>query len=115
MSGDSDLRAQFDRLRRQDELSASPFASHWAQATRITVPSGRPVLRAAAIAVAVMLVTAAAFLVNRPAPRQTPAAQISQWRSPTAFLLRPRSNQLLTTTPRFGEPIIPSFKEQTNR
>lgn len=111
---DPDLRAQFDHLKRQDALSARPFAAQWEEARRHATRR-RPMPRLAAIAAALVLVAIASFLIHDRTPRPSAVAAITQWQSPTASLLRTPGSQLFTTTPRFGEPIIPSFQELSNR
>ncbi len=114
MNGDPDLRAQFDRLKQEDALSAPLFSGSWEAARRSAGSPRRPLLRAAAVAAALVPVAIGLFLVQIHPPRQTVTAQVSQWHSPTAFLLRTPGSPLFTSTPRFGEPLIPSFQETRN-
>jgi hypothetical protein len=111
MSSDSGFREQFDRMKREDELSARPFSAYWQDARQSAGRRGAWVLNFGAIAAVLALVAVVAFVVHVRSPRQASIGQISQWRSPTDSLLRTPGNQLFTTMPRFGDSVLPSFKE----
>jgi hypothetical protein len=94
---DRDLRARFAELRRQDVLRAPDFAGLMQHARR----SRARMFTRMAVAVCVL---AAGLLVlvlypRRPAP---PAPSLTQWRSPTDFLLETPGRDLLRSVPRFG-------------
>jgi hypothetical protein len=101
---DDDLRARFTELRREEEARAPEFAfppRTWAEQGR-RWPAGK------LIAGAVCLVTmAAAVFLLRIAP-QAPdrnrhtVASITEWRSPTDFLLQTPGRELLRTVPSIG-------------
>ena len=81
---DRDLRARFAELRRQDALRAPDFAGLTQQARR----SRPPMFRRMAVAAAVCVLAAGLLVLTlypwRSAP---PVPSLTQWRSPTDFLL----------------------------
>lgn len=92
---DRDLRARFAELRRQDALRAPEFAG-------LIRRSRPPMFRRMAVAAVCVLVAGLLVLVlypRRPAP---PALSLTQWRSPTDFLLQTPGRDLLRSVPRFG-------------
>jgi hypothetical protein len=102
---DDDLRARFGELRREEEAQAPEFAFPsvgWAG-------QGRRWSAGKLIAGAVCLVTmvAAVFLLRLvpPKPEQKPGkpvASLTEWRSPTDFLLDTPGRELLRTVPTIG-------------
>ena len=104
---DDDLRRELAELRRQDERSAPDFESMWARARADAV--GRRVRRRVQLvaAAALVLMVAGAVLAARSRGRTerpsaaelTRTAPLSQWRSPTAFLLDGATSDLLRTVP----------------
>jgi hypothetical protein len=114
MTDDSDLRARFDGLKSEDAFSAPPFSDCWEEARQSAGRRGRWILNVPGIAAAFALVVIAAFAIYIRFSRQASIDQISHWRSPTASLLSTPGSRLFTTVPHFGEPLIPTFKEQRN-
>lgn len=123
---DTGLRAAFAQLRSRDRELAQPFARVWTAAQR-RVASGRPAKAGyrwvAATGLASILIAVA--LVYRTVWISTPASDIaadpiayspqsvapepvalSQWRSPTEFLLVTADRELLRNVPRFGQPAV---------
>ncbi len=121
------IKELFDELKRQDERRVPSFARLWAAAVARSesVPHRNVRLRFAVAfaALALIVVVLANFLKQPTTPsastkRAELAASISQWQSPTDFLLVPVDRQLLKTLPRLGDPLhgvqgISSYK--TNR
>jgi hypothetical protein len=97
------IRENFAQLRRADERQAPSFAETWEAANSRAGRHAEPAFRLATAAAAIVLLIGATWLV-RGRPPARPAAQLSQWRSPTASLLETPGLQLLRTTPRLGEP-----------
>jgi len=104
---DDDLRDRFAALRREEEAQAPQYAVLWpGGAGHGRWPSQA---KAKLIAVAVCLVTmvAAVFLL-RPVPQKLereasrPVASLTEWRSPTDFLLETPGRELLRTVPAIG-------------
>ncbi len=93
---DQELKDAFQDLRARDERSAPPFAGvHDAALAR----SWRARLwRPAAAAAAVLIVTASAFAL-RGREARPPAASLSDWRSPTEFLLTSPGGYLTINAP----------------
>jgi hypothetical protein len=123
---DDDLARAFAALRRVEEEESPPFGRLWAAAgsapgraaggaqTRpaasdscapsSTDPARSPLLlglRWAAVAGAVLL---SGWLMARrvPPPLYAPGPSLSEWRSPTAFLLRTPGRELLREPPALG-------------
>ncbi|HJU43815.1 MAG TPA: hypothetical protein VJ691_13400 [Vicinamibacterales bacterium] len=102
MTGGDDptLRERFAALRAEETQGAPSFGS-----VRARRPAARPNRRRRAFA---MAAAAAAivfgFLVLRPEPRPGfEQLSITEWRSPTAFLLENPAASLLQATPAVGE------------
>lgn len=152
------IRALFQRLKREDEQHAPPFARSWAAAQSRRAPRGRRrlVWRLAAAGMVALSLSAAWLGYHRlavkrvtpnktavkqakaiepakpdsparpvrkppppaakpvkarrqrisPAPAQAELTLLSQWRSPTEFLLHTPGEALLKTAPRAGESLI---------
>ncbi len=104
---DDDLRAAFDELRAHDAGRAPSFEAVLA-AARAKACERRPrtPLRAAA-AVLVLVASGAALvlLLHRQGTR-TAAFSLSEWRSPTAFLLRMPGDAILRRVPAVSESVV---------
>jgi hypothetical protein len=104
---DRDLRARFAELRRQDVLRAPEFAGLMHRARRARRPMFTR-MAAAAVCVLVAGLLVLTLHLRHPAP---PAPSLTQWRSPTEFLLQTPGRDLLRSVPRFGvwpeEGIVP--------
>jgi hypothetical protein len=95
---DEDLTGAFEDLREHDARTAPPFAAvHEAALARGRARRHRSWFPAAAVA-AIVLVTLFAL---RARPAYPPAPPLSQWRSPTAFLLESSGDRLIKTVPSF--------------
>ena len=95
-SNDRDLRERFAALRREDASQAPEFDAVLRHARRSKTAWSRWAAAAA------MVVVAAVLLVKfypRPAP---PTQSITEWKSPTDFLLETPGRDLLQTMPSFG-------------
>jgi len=105
---DRDLRERFAALRREEEAGAPAIEGLVARARARTRGEAlrirRPVL-VLATAAAVLLVIALLDL-HKP-PRPFPVPSITEWRSPTDFLLQTPGREVLESLPRFGEGLIP--------
>lgn|SRR5262249_20539786 len=101
----------FQELRRTEEGNAPAFLDVWQKAVSHAGRSGksRTVLSFAAAAMAAILLIAVFWLFwNRPAPEAhypIPTPSISQWKSPTDFLMKPATQSWLNTMPQFGESL----------
>jgi hypothetical protein len=111
---DSDIRPQFERLKREDARSLRPFSLCWEAARQTVGRRDRWSLNVSAIAVAMVLLVIGVFAVQFRSSRQASIHQISQWRSPTSSLLKTPGDQLFKSLPRIAEPPNLSFKEQRN-
>jgi hypothetical protein len=107
---DPDLAPRFEALRRQEEGAAPAFAHLWGAAERrrregrsATFHRGAMALAAISIA-AVALLSAWLVALRVPAPTASLGAvpSISEWRSPTAFLLRTPGQEILEQPPALG-------------
>lgn len=102
---DDDLRGRFAALRREEEAQAPEFA---------VLPGGGPehgrwrsVGKLVAVAVCLVTITAAALwlrLASQKLEREPgkPVASLTEWRSPTDFLLETPGRELLRTVPAIG-------------
>jgi hypothetical protein len=104
---DHDLGDRFHALRREDAATAPPFRATLAAArARAAARPGRRGLwlRAAAVAVTVVVVTgvAVALRFSRPHRRMTIDLATVRWEAPTDFLLRVPGDDLLRTVPELG-------------
>lgn len=119
------IRELLHELKKEDERLAPTFARHWERALSQT-GKARPFRRVFPVAAAVLLIVLGGLLVlffrpltNPPSPMRTPAPGtptteppsppvplISQWRSPTDFLLKAPGDPLLKTVPRLGESLV---------
>jgi len=109
---DSDLRAQFDALKAEDERAVRPFASCREAATLNVMHRDRWIPSIPAIAgVLTLLLVAAIAVFIRPSPHQV-INEISRWQSPTASLLKTPGSEFLTNMPQIGEPAIPPLKDE---
>ena len=108
-SNDPAIRELFRALRLEDERLAPSFARVWAAAASRTAELRRPsrALARLAAAAAVLTMAGVATVVLRQQTR--PPSQemsISQWRSPTSFLLASPSEPLLKTVPQLSKPVV---------
>jgi hypothetical protein len=104
---DRDLRERFAAMRRGEEAGAPPIDRLLARAR-----SGGEARRLAgpglAIAAAAAVLMALALLPRREPPPPSPVPLLTEWRSPTDFLLQTPGREILDTLPRFGEGLIPT-------
>lgn len=98
------IRGFFHDLRREDERLAPPFARDWeAAAARMGSPRRpRRTLRGVAAAAAVLTAAGVSAVILRSPRPPAPDISITQWRSPTALLLKSPAEPLLKTGPRLG-------------
>lgn len=101
---DEELRNRFAALRRQEEAQVPLFAlPHARGRMMVGQPSFRRMLASAAL---LTLVTAASLLfLLHSGPQQHPGnavASLSEWKSPTDFLLNTPGREVLRTVPRIG-------------
>jgi hypothetical protein len=111
---DDRLREDFADLRRRDRESAPPFTRIAAAAEARSPQRMRLKIGAAAMAALALAITFAER--TQQAPR-LPAQNLSQWSSPTAFLLETPGWQFLNQTPRLGGPpfeLSPAAQEGLN-
>ncbi len=100
MDDDRDLRERFLAARAEDERAAPSFAALLASAAARGGSRSRiSRLVLAALAAALLLV-----LLPQPGRRPRPELEpsITEWRSPTDFLLRTPGREVLGAIPRFG-------------
>jgi hypothetical protein len=105
---DRELRERFAALRREDEAGAPALERLLARA-RPRAGTGKEALRlgrpALALAAAAAVFLGIALLDPRKPPPSLPS--ITEWRSPTDFLLQTPGREVLESLPRFGEGLIP--------
>lgn len=94
---DQDLRERFAVLRREDADLAPDFAM--LQKRRLPAPRPWRLRAAVAAALVVMVAVMALKFYQRPAP--PPGPSITQWKSPTDFLLQTPGRELLESAPAF--------------
>ena len=94
---ESDLRAAFQALRREDTAQAPPFEAVVAGAGRRSLFPGWAMLAAASLAAAAIAGALRWRLVPPPA-----ATSIGHWTAPTDFLLNTPGRELLETVPPIG-------------
>ena len=102
---DPDLARSFAALRREEQEGGAPFSRVWAAAGRSRRSGSARPLRlaiAGAAVVAVALLSAWLVALKVPAPPHAPGVSISEWQSPTAFLLRTPGQELLREPPALG-------------
>ena len=110
---DEDLRRAFEGLRRSDEASAPSFSATLSGA-RNRAPRRRTFLLATAAALVVLVAIAAALLRRSPAsPRFAETVAISDWRSPTDFLLQTPGAELLDSLPVLSSP-VPDYADASD-
>jgi len=100
----------FRELKRTEEAQAPSFQESWQRATgRVRSGNSRAVPGFAVAGLAAILLIAALLLYGNRTPREVhqsiPAPAISQWKSPTDFLMKPATQPWLNTMPRFGESL----------
>jgi predicted membrane-bound mannosyltransferase len=104
---DAQFTTWFRELR-ADDARRTPSAQRFLDAAEAK-KQGRlrrpwaPLATLAAAAVTVWVVVA--FWFTPFAPRRAPTTQLWQWQPPTAQLLHPFSEELLTQTPQLGMPL----------
>lgn len=97
---DRDLRERFAELRQQDAVRAPEFS---ALVQRRAKRAGLSTLSRLAIAAACVLVIAVALARFHSRPPSKPVPSLTEWRSPTDFLLQTPGRELLIGVPRLGE------------
>ncbi|HET7871760.1 MAG TPA: hypothetical protein VFL42_04555 [Terriglobales bacterium] len=95
---DRDLHSDFAELRRQDSSQAPDFAALLERQQARRAPFRLRALAAAACMVIVALLAARFW----PRPRVAPLPSLTEWNSPTDFLLRTPARDLLYGVPHFG-------------
>jgi hypothetical protein len=101
------FKTWFRELRADDERRTPP-AHRLLDAALARRQTGRGRRWSLAAAGAVMTVAAVLLILSRTptfAPRGTPTTPLLQWQPPTAQLLHPFGEELLTQTPRLGAPL----------
>lgn len=98
---DDDLRGRFIVLRREEEQGIPKFASLWRGRARAPFGKGRWLV-AAACALGVVVCILWLRSAQRK-PQDVSVASITEWNSPTEFLLETPGRELLRTVPRIGE------------
>lgn len=110
MNGDkerAEIQAWFDALR--EGMAAGPgFADTWeaARSRQTRQTSGHLRSWHAVVTVSFLLVLVVPALLFRDSP--APVRTISQWESPTAFLIDTPGRKTLSTVPRVGIDLFPS-------
>jgi len=103
---EKELRRLFREWRQAEGLQAPPFERSWAQAQagrRRAADPWRPLCWAAGGALLAALSLVAVFNPRVPyTAGPTAAVSVSQWRSPTDFLLQSPGDPLLRSLPRLG-------------
>jgi hypothetical protein len=102
MPNDRDLRERFAELRRRDQADAGEFYSFLRRAR----PRANPMRLSAWVAVGLAVMIAVVVVsIPRSGRRNigSPEISITEWKSPTDFLLRTPGQELLRTIPRIGE------------
>lgn len=97
---DRNLQGRFAELRRQDAGSAPEFPALLRR--RAKRPGSRALSRLA-VGVACVLVIAVALARFHSRPPAKPVPALTEWRSPTDFLLQTPGRELLISVPRLGE------------
>jgi hypothetical protein len=102
-SHDRDLREQFAGLRHEDAAQAPSFAGAAFSGTPgRTGRKRKPAwLRYAAAATAVLIVAALVLAKFYPRPHTQPEISITEWESPTDFLLETPGHEVLEGVPEF--------------
>jgi hypothetical protein len=100
MNGDAQLRDLFGQARSQEVAGAPGFAPLLAR------HRGPNVVGSCAALILLVLAAFTTFSVSEP---PAPAVSISEWRSPTAFLLHTTDEALWRGLPSLG----PSYEEET--
>jgi len=104
MADDHDLRERFAGLRREDETRAGDLRSFMRAARPIAKRSGIRAwfVGATCLAVIVALFAISAHYLRRHGPIG-PQTSITEWKSPTDFLLQTPGIEVLRTVPQIGE------------
>jgi hypothetical protein len=111
----------FDELRRVDQQTAPPFSTLVDVAVgRASKPQGRRHRLRVAAVISAPIVAAMLLILSKTgplAPRQPTTVQLFWWQSPTAGLLTPFGQELLSEVPRVGEslPQINTDSDKSNR
>lgn len=106
-SGPDEIQKLFEALRAADQASAPALRE-------LLGPSSRPrpeawrLLRPAVAIVALLVIVSAALLIRLNSPRAVTPAALSEWRSPTEFLLSAGADNLLSQSPRLGDYSYPT-------
>src|SRR2546426_346289 len=103
-SDEAKLKKLFHELKASDERKAPSFARTWQAAVSRATEERRsarwlaPVAVAAALAI-IVTALGVVFLPRTGQQQTAPQASLTQWQSPTAFLLTTTDNTLLTSVP----------------
>jgi hypothetical protein len=110
MEEERELRRLFQELRQRDEASAPSFREALDRPPRKVL---LPRLAVATLAVFAAVALWTIFPTRRPVQegRLRVTATISEWKSPTASLLRAPVSELLDSVPSIGEPGLPWIGE----
>lgn len=98
--GDNDLRDRFAALRTEEAHRTPEFGSLWRRRTRPPRGKGRWVVAAACALI--MLVAIVWVRSARHKPEGGAVASITQWNSPTDFLLETPGREFLRAVPEIG-------------
>jgi len=101
------LRDGFERLRNEDRESTPDFDRMWRRAHHpADAPSPTGAWRLALAAAAITVIGGAAALLHRSSQTVSapPLLSITEWKSPTDFLLDTPGREILDTIPKLGEP-----------
>lgn len=97
-SDDEEIRGLFEKLRLEDAAAAPEFKGLAAGLPRGL--AGWAGLRAAIVSIAILFGLTVAWMVTRPEP-SPPELTLSQWQSPTGFLMNFSGDSVLK-----GQPIL---------
>lgn len=107
-SDEKEIKELFRKLKHHDERLAPTFAETWSTVVSRAGKVARPhhILRIAAATVVLALVLSSAIIIFREFSQQhivhESALTLSQWKSPTDFLLKSPDEQLLNSVPQLG-------------
>jgi hypothetical protein len=102
---DDDLRARFAALRREEEVKAPPFALPRSDFAARGLRWSAGTLIAGAVCAITIMVAVVLLQLMPSAPRgitSLPLASLSQWKSPTDFLLETPGREMLRSVPAIG-------------
>jgi hypothetical protein len=102
---DGELRVRFAALRREEEAQAPAFALPRSDFAARGLRWSAGTLMAAGVCVVTILVAVLLLQLEPSAPRgitSMPVASLSQWKSPTDFLLETPGREMLRSVPAIG-------------